>query len=105
MMYHKAILFHDEEVAKELMLTTSPKKQKALGRKVKGFDNATWNANRERIVEEGNWNKFCNAKNEVGLKQLLLDTGERELVEVSVRDRFSFSYVAWLISRSDFSIR
>ncbi|KAL9046939.1 MAG: hypothetical protein Q9214_000365 [Letrouitia sp. 1 TL-2023] len=81
MMYHKAMLFHDDEIAKEIMLTTSPKKQKALGRKVKGFDNATWNANRERIVEEGNWNKFCNTKDEVSLKQLLLDTGERELVE------------------------
>lgn len=87
MMYHKAMLSHDDKIAEELMLTTSPKKQKALGRKVKGFDNVMWETNRERIVEEGNWNKFANAKDEVGLKQLLLDTGERELVEVSNRVR------------------
>ncbi|KAI4215237.1 MAG: hypothetical protein LQ351_002134 [Letrouitia transgressa] len=87
MMYHKAMLSHDDKIAEELMLTTSPKKQKALGRKVKGFDNVMWETNRERIVEEGNWNKFANAKDEVGLKQLLLDTGERELVEASPYDK------------------
>ncbi|KAL8745718.1 MAG: hypothetical protein Q9190_002190 [Brigantiaea leucoxantha] len=84
MMYHKAILFHDEDIAKEIMAATTPKKQKALGRKVRGFDGAIWNANRERIVEEGNWNKFSNSKEELQLKQLLLNTDQRELVEVKI---------------------
>lgn len=82
MMYHKGILFGDTETAEEIMVADTPKKQKALGRKVKGFDDKTWNEHRERIVEEGNWHKFCTPTGQSELKKLLLDTGERELVEV-----------------------
>jgi ribA/ribD-fused uncharacterized protein len=87
MMYHKAFLFGDTETASKIMETESPEEQKALGRKAKGFNNAIWGDNRERIVEEGNWNKFANSLAEPGLKQLLLDTGDRELVEVGSRLR------------------
>jgi len=86
MMYNKAILFHDNEIAKQIMATSNPRKQKSLGRKVKGFDDKKWNEHRERIVEEGNWHKFCNAKEEVDLKDKLLATGDRELVEASPLD-------------------
>ncbi|KAL9594183.1 MAG: hypothetical protein Q9219_007168 [cf. Caloplaca sp. 3 TL-2023] len=82
MMYHKAILFKDLETGNQIMLADSPKKQKALGRKVKNFDGHTWNMHREKIVEEGNWNKFCNSKEGSKLKGLLAGTGDRELVEV-----------------------
>ena len=63
------------------MRESSPRKQKALGKKVKGFDNKTWNKEREGIVEEGNWWKF--KMNKEGLGEKLLETGERELVEVN----------------------
>ncbi|KAI4170278.1 MAG: hypothetical protein LQ346_008876 [Caloplaca aetnensis] len=63
MMYNKAILFKDRETAKKIMLAHTPKQQQALGRKVKNFDEKIWIANREKIVEEGNWRKFCNSKN------------------------------------------
>jgi len=73
------------------MATPKPAVQKALGRQVSGFDEGVWKANRERIVEEGNWWKFVNgtgAGEEVkGLKERLMETGERELVEASPRDR------------------
>ena len=82
MMYHKAILFNDTEIAEKIMEAKKPAQAKALGRKVKGFDGKKWNANREKIVEEGNWNKFINGE-ELGLKEKLLDTGDRELVEVT----------------------
>ena len=82
MMYHKAMLFSDEEIGAKIMQEPSPKKQKALGRKVKDFDNATWNKHREEIVEEGSWWKFTSAKGEP-LAAKLAETGDRLLVEVS----------------------
>lgn len=39
---------------------------------------------KSRIVEEGNWHKFTKTKGRPELAQLLLDTGDRELVEVSL---------------------
>ena len=87
MMYHKAMLFKDKETADKIMLATSPKEQKALGREVKGFDKEIWDENKEKIVEEGNRNKFGHPKEEAGMKTKLLDTGDRELVEASPYDR------------------
>jgi len=81
MMYHKATLFNDNGIADKIMLEPDPQKQKALGRKVKGFENKKWKGKRDKIVEDGNWWKFTQAK-EADLKKLLLNTGERELVEV-----------------------
>lgn len=90
MMYQKAILFSDHEIAAQILKTTSPKEQKALGRKVKNFTQDVWEANRERIVEEGSYFKFKNGKDEgegkhdgVGLRAKLLGTGDREIVEAS----------------------
>ncbi len=57
---------------------------KSLGRKVKGFGDATWVANRERIVLEGNLLKFRQIEE---LKKKLLATGDKVIVEASPRDR------------------
>ena len=81
MMYHKAILFQDLEIAEKIMATQKPAQVKALGRKVKGFDGKKWDVHKEKIVEEGNWNKFTTGE-EQGLKEKLLNTGNRNLVEV-----------------------
>ena len=85
MMYHKAILFNDQEIADKIILESNPRKQKALGRQVKGFDEKMWNKHREIVVEEGNWWKFTQAKNG-HLKKLLLVTLDRELIEVCAAD-------------------
>ena len=85
-MYNKAIVFDDQEVAEKIALEPEPGKQKALGRKVKGFDNKIWNAKREKIVEDGNWWKFTKSK-ESDLRKMLLETGDRLLVEASPYDR------------------
>lgn len=37
---------------------------------------------KSRIVEDGNFHKFTKSKEDLGLKRKLLETGERELVEV-----------------------
>ena len=85
-MYHKAIVFDDQEIADKIALEPKAKNQKALGRKVKGFDDKKWKAKREEIVEEGNWWKFTQSK-EGGLSKMLLETGDRLLVEASPYDR------------------
>lgn len=82
MMYQKAVLFGDMGTAGKIMAAKTPKQQKALGRQVEGFDEETWKENRERILEEANWHKFCHPIKELGLKKLLLETEKRELVEV-----------------------
>ena len=82
MMYHKAVVFKDTELADKIMLESKPRAQKALGRKVKNYTDKGWKANRERVVEDGNWWKFTRAKGD-SLKMKLLETGNRELVEVS----------------------
>lgn len=83
MMIQKAKLFEDEEIAVKMAKTTDPKEHKALGRKVKGFDKNVWDREKSRIVEEGSWLKFTKAENGAELRKLLLDTGEKELVEAS----------------------
>jgi ribA/ribD-fused uncharacterized protein len=84
MMVQKAKLFKDEETAAMMEKTTDPKKHKALGRKVKAFDKDVWDREKERIVEEGSWLKFTQSENRKQLRELLLATGEKELVEVRI---------------------
>ncbi len=69
MMYHKAMLFGDGEIAKKILRTSCPKTMKSLGRKVANFDEDVWAQNRERIVLQGTWLKF--SQNEA-LKQFLM---------------------------------
>ena len=85
-MYHKALLFNDQEIAHAIALEPEPSQQKALGRKVKNFDQQKWKEKRETIVEEGNWWKFTQPK-EGRLDSMLLETGDRMLVEASPYDR------------------
>jgi ribA/ribD-fused uncharacterized protein len=51
---------------------------------VKGYDEAYWAEVKSAVVEMGNYAKFGQDKT---LKEYLLGTGERELVEASVTDR------------------
>ena len=102
MMYQKALLFNDYEAAKEVLKASNPRKAKAIGRNVRNFDEVRWNAVREGVVRQGNILKFTNAVTEQGfrigtgadlppivgsLKEMLLATGERELVEASPFDK------------------
>ena len=82
-MYRKAMLFNDVEIAEKIMRTIEPKAQKALGRKVKNFDGGKWDPVKEKLVEDGNYYKFGRSKKGTEMKELLLSTADRELVEVS----------------------
>jgi ribA/ribD-fused uncharacterized protein len=89
MMAHKALLFGDIRVAREVIAVETTgsgamARVKALGREVEGFNETTWKWDRERIVLEGNLHKFrANAE----LRKKLLDTGDRVFVEASPGDR------------------
>jgi ribA/ribD-fused uncharacterized protein len=84
MMAEKARLFEDEAILEEIMKVKHPRDHKALGRKIKGFDGAKWEAKRESIVYDGNFHKFSqNPK----LKKLLLETAPSVMVEASPFDK------------------
>lgn len=84
MMAEKARLFGDEEIRAQILKTSDPAICKKLGRKVRNFNQERWNKNRENIARKGNFYKFSqNAK----LREFLLSTGDKILVEASPRDR------------------
>jgi ribA/ribD-fused uncharacterized protein len=84
MMHGKALLFDDQEVAAQILAADHPRQHKALGRKVKRFDDAAWKREREAIVRAGNRAKFTqNAE----LRELLFATQGTTLVEASPYDK------------------
>ncbi|KAF7289970.1 DUF1768 domain-containing protein [Mycena indigotica] len=88
MMFQKALLFNDLEIAKEVLSvegTTKPDMAyvKSLGRRVSGFKEDVWVKHREQIVTEGTCHKF--RQNEE-LKMKLFATGNTILVEASPSD-------------------
>lgn len=84
MMHGKALLFGDAEVAAEILAADHPRKHKALGRKVRGFEDAIWKREREAIVRAGNHAKFTQ---DAALYEQLLATRGTTLVEASPYDR------------------
>ena len=83
MMACKARLFGDEESAAKILASGDPKTAKALGRQVRGFDDARWVAERFELVTRGNVAKFGQSAE---LREFLLATGEAILVEASPTD-------------------
>ena len=84
MMAGKAQLFGDEERRKDILACSDPKQIKALGRKVRGFDQVVWDKFKYAIVLNGNWCKFSQNRE---LREFLLSTGDSVLVEASPYDR------------------
>jgi len=84
MMAGKARLFGDDEILARLLKARHPNEVKALGRKIRSFDEETWTAHRFEIVAAGNTAKF-GAHDD--LRAYLLGTGNRVLVEASPLDR------------------
>lgn len=67
-MYMKAIVFGDYETAEKILKTKNPKKAKALGREVKGYDDKVWNEMRYKVMVDANKAKY--SQNE-DLKKLI----------------------------------
>ncbi|KAL9088693.1 MAG: hypothetical protein Q9159_002944 [Coniocarpon cinnabarinum] len=98
MMYQKALLFKDKETAEKIQKAKTPAEQKQLGREVKNFDSNIWNEHKVSIVGNGNYLKFQQGvshhqgsnpepRPDSTLRGLLLETGEKEIVEASPTDR------------------
>lgn len=83
MMYHKAVLFNDLEIAEKIIKSNNPKEIQELGRQVKNFDEKIWKENRSKIIIQGNILKFTQNKE---LRDILLSTKETILVEASPID-------------------
>ncbi len=84
MMAQKAELFGDQEMMQRILECGDPKQIKALGRKVRNFDENIWNDVKYSIVLNGNFHKFF--QNRL-LRTFLLATGDSILVEASPYDR------------------
>lgn len=84
MMYSKAMMFSDTYIAQKVLQTTVPREQKALGRKVRNFDNTLWEEKRLQVIYEGCLAKF---QQNGELKNKLLSTGDLHLAEASPYDK------------------
>lgn len=83
MMAGKARLFGDNAAAEAILATPEPGRVKALGRRLAGFDEETWQRHRYDIVVAGNLAKFGQHDR---LRGFLLATGDDVLVEASPQD-------------------
>ena len=73
MMWRKAQLFGDHDVAAEVLKATSPARAKELGRQVSGFDSEMWTRHRWEIVVSGSLAKFTS---DPALTAYLVGTGD-----------------------------
>ena len=83
MMAKKAQLFKDIEIYNKIMNSRYPKEIKALGRKIRNFDEDIWNKEKYSIVLNGNYAKF--SQNE-DLMKFLIGTKNRVIAEASPYD-------------------
>ncbi|MEI0592695.1 NADAR family protein [Brachyspira pilosicoli] len=84
MMYNKALLFDDKDIANEILNNNQPKAIKELGRKVKNFNDELWDKMKYKIVFTGNYYKFSQ---NTDLRNFLLSTKNKVLVEASPYDK------------------
>ena len=83
MMAEKARTFGDDETRVKILSAKLPRKIKALGREVKGFDGKKWDSVKFKVVVSGNMAKFSQNHE---LLSFLLGTGDATLVEASPKD-------------------
>ncbi|MGI5260514.1 NADAR family protein [Streptomyces angustmyceticus] len=84
MMAGKARLFADAEAERDVLAARHPRQAKDAGRKVRGFDEEIWRRHRFALVVEGSVHKFGQ---DAALREFLLGTNSRVLVEASPVDR------------------
>jgi ribA/ribD-fused uncharacterized protein len=84
MMAEKARLFNDSEMLENILNCQTPKEAKALGRKVRNFEDEVWKNHCSQIVVKANQAKFSQNPAFAGW---LLATAPRVLVEASLWDR------------------
>ena len=83
MMYKKAMCFHDDNIAEQILNTSDVARIKKLGRLVSGYDESVWNGVRQLVVYEGLLAKF--SQNDE-LRNQLAETQNAVLAECAVKD-------------------
>ncbi|MFK7807347.1 MAG: NADAR family protein [Saprospiraceae bacterium] len=83
MMFKKAELFKDFEIAKQILEEPAPANQQKLGRLISGFSPEVWDRNKIGIVWYGNYLKFSQHED---LRDRLISTGNRIMAEASPYD-------------------
>lgn len=84
MMAKKCHVHNDLAGFMGIFKTKDPLEVKKIGRSIKNYDDRKWSQVRYMCVVEGNINKF---KNNPALKEFLLSTGDKILVEASPFDK------------------
>lgn len=84
MMYKKAVLFDDSDIASEILNTDDVVLIKEFGRKVSNYNDSVWNGMRQVIIYKGLIEKFMQNED---LRKALLDTGDNILAECAVKDQ------------------
>jgi len=86
MMYKKAILFRDYNIAEKILMEWDCKKIKEMGRNISNFDQKKWDEYKYGIVYSGNYYKFTQSDH---LQKRLLEIGgrNRTFVECSKYDK------------------
>ena len=84
MMYYKAKMFRDYEIADRILRSRNPKDQKQLGREVRNFDENYWNNNGEEVMYRILLEKFSQNQD---FKKELLKYKDYDFVEASPYDR------------------
>jgi len=85
MMYHKVLMFREYDLADKIMESDDPMEIKKLGRtKFDSFDANLWDSVSYTIVKRGIRAKFSQ---NLGLLNILLETGNKVLAEASEKDK------------------
>ena len=84
MMYRKALCFHDDDIAAQILVTSDVAQIKAFGRLVHNYDDHHWNGVRQIVIYEGLKAKFSQNPD---LLKMLKDTRDALLAECAVKDR------------------
>jgi len=83
MMAEKARIFNDLKILPEILSAETPEIVKSLGRKIKNFDEKTWDNCKYECIKKGNFHKFSQNSD---LKEYLISTGDKIIVEASPYD-------------------
>ena len=84
MMYQKAVVFKDKDIASQILKTNDVARIKAFGKQVSNYNDTVWNGMRQIVIYKGLLEKF--RQNEK-LKKALLDTDDDILAECAVSDK------------------
>ena len=85
-MYYKCLLFdrNNKDLLSHILQESNPNKIKKMGRKVKNFDEKTWNVEKYNIMVKCVREKFLQNQN---IKQNLIETYPKHLYEASPWDK------------------